>query len=126
MQSLKLSESQSASCPNRLETVALHHDRGHHLEPAPEAVLSRVKPAVWMQSLSARRRLSATVSHFTLKHILIGQHGMVLGSVLEQRREPWRPSFSTNTSPRSAPACGEISVIDTNLSDVDMRNAFFV
>lgn len=124
MQSLKLSESQSASCPNRLETVALHHDRGHHLEPAPEAVLSRVKPAVWMQSLSARRRLSATVSHFTLKHILIGQHGMVLSLNNTASRGDPHPQ----RTPRYGLHLrgGKISVIDTNLSDVDMRNAFFV
>jgi hypothetical protein len=124
MQSLKLSESQSASCPNRLETVALHHDRGHHLEPAPEAVLSRVKPAVWMQSLSARRRLSATVSHFTLKHILIGQHGMVLSLNNTASRGDPHPQRTPRYGLRLRG--GKISVIDTNLSDVDMRNAFFV
>jgi hypothetical protein len=70
------------------------------------------------------RRLSATVSHFTLKHILIGQHGMVLSlNNTASRGEP---------HPQRTPRYGlhlrggKISVIDTNLSDVDMRNAFFV
>jgi hypothetical protein len=106
-----------------LEPAALDHDQRHHMDGPrlqPDFGEARGVDAV----IERAQRIVSYGLTFTLKRVLIGQHGLALSLHNTAKRG------DVVLDEHLATVCilqdGKICAIHTYLSDVNMLNAFFV